>query len=186
LRDVAFKAVGVGSVGTFCAIGLLTAGDGSVLLLQIKEAQESVLAPFAGHSSYANHGERVVVGQRMLQAATDGFLGWTRTPIDGRHFYIRRLKDSKLAGIGTQLAAALPFYAALCGRTLARAHARAGDPALISGYAGRGAALDEAIADFAVAYADQTERDWRAFLAAIANGSITAAEPDANKRRASH
>jgi uncharacterized protein (DUF2252 family) len=116
-RDVAFKAVGVGSVGTFCAIGLLTAGDGSPLLLQIKEAQESVLAAFAGASQCPNHGERVVVGQRMLQAATDMFLGWTREPIGGRHFYIRRLKDSKLADIGARLEAALPFYASLCGRT---------------------------------------------------------------------
>jgi hypothetical protein len=123
LRDVAFKAVGVGSVGTFCAIALLTAGDGSPLLLQIKEAQESVLAPFAGASEYANHGERVVVGHRMMQAATDVFLGWTRSPVDKRYFYIRRLKDSRLAAIGTQLQAALPFYASLCGRTLARAHA---------------------------------------------------------------
>lgn len=186
LRDVAFKAVGVGSVGTFCAIGLLTAGDGSPLLLQIKEAQDSVLAPFAGRSAYTNHGERVVVGQRMMQTATDVFLGWTRTSIDGRHFYIRRLKDSKLAGIGTQLAAALPFYAALCGRTLARAHARAGDPALVAGYAGSSTALDEAIGDFAVAYADQTETDWQAFLTAIQSGRITAAEPETTKRRASH
>jgi uncharacterized protein (DUF2252 family) len=178
LRDVAFKAVGVGSVGTFCAIGLLTAGDGSPLLLQIKEAQESVLAPFAGASHYANHGERVVVGQRMLQAATDVFLGWTTAPIDGRCFYIRRLKDSRLADIGTQLQAALPFYASLCGRTLARAHARAGDPALVSGYIGSGTGFEEAISEFAVAYADQTEKDWNSFLAAIKAGRITAAEPD--------
>ena len=178
LRDVAFKAVGVGSVGTFCAIGLLTAGDGSPLLLQIKEAQESVLAPFAGASNYANHGERVVVGQRMMQAATDVFLGWTSAPIDGRRFYIRRLKDSRLADIGTQLQAALPFYASLCGRTLARAHARAGDPALVSGYVGSGSASEEAISEFAVAYADQTEKDWNGFLAAIKAGRIVAAEPE--------
>jgi uncharacterized protein (DUF2252 family) len=178
LRDVAFKAVGVGSVGTFCAIGLLTAGDGSPLLLQIKEAQESVLAPFAGSSAYANHGERVVVGQRMMQAATDVFLGWTRAPIDGRCFYIRRLKDSRLADIGAQLQAALPFYASLCGRTLARAHARAGDPALVSGYIGSGTAFEEAVSEFAVAYADQTEKDWNSFVAAIKAGRITAAEPE--------
>ena len=177
LRDVAFKAVGVGSVGTFCAIGLLTAGDGAPLLLQIKEAQASVLAPCAGASAYANHGERVVVGQRMMQAASDVFLGWTLTPIDGRHFYVRRLKDARLADIGVQIEAALPFYAGLCGRTLARAHARAGDPALVAGYAGKGDALDEAISAFAVAYADQTEKDWKAFLAAIKAGRITAAEP---------
>jgi uncharacterized protein (DUF2252 family) len=177
LRDVAFKAVGVGSVGTFCAIGLLTAGDGSPLLLQIKEAQESVLAPFAGASNYANHGERVVVGQRMMQAATDVFLGWTSAPIDGRSFYIRRLKDSRLANIGTQLQTTLPFYASLCGRTLARAHARAGDPALVTGYIGRGTAFAEAISDFAVAYANQTEKDWNRFLAAIEAGRIIAADP---------
>jgi uncharacterized protein (DUF2252 family) len=175
LRDVAFKAVGVGSVGTFCAIGLLTAGDGSPLLLQIKEAQQSVLAPFAGASDYANHGERAVVGQRMMQAATDVFLGWTQAPIDNRYFYIRRLKDSRLADIGTQLQAALPFYASLCGRTLARAHARAGDPALVSGYAGSGTAFEEAISEFAVAYGNQTEKDWNGFLAAIKAGRIVAA-----------
>jgi uncharacterized protein (DUF2252 family) len=181
LRDVAFKAVGVGSVGTFCAIGLLTAGDGSPLLLQIKEAQESVLAPFAGASDYANHGERVVVGQRMMQAATDVFLGWTRTPIDNRHFYVRRLKDSRLANVGTRLQATLPFYASLCGRTLARAHARAGDLALVSGYVGTGSAFEEAISVFAVAYADQTEKDWNGFLAAIKAGRIDAAEPETGK-----
>ena len=176
LRDVAFKAVGVGSVGTFCAIGLLTAGDGAPLLLQIKEAQQSVLAPFAGASAYANHGERVVVGQRMMQAASDIFLGWTREPIDRRHFYIRRLKDSRLADIGTRLEASLPFYARLCGRTLARAHARAGDPSIIAGYAGDGHAFEEAISEFAIAYADQTEKDWKAFRAAIKGGRIIASE----------
>jgi uncharacterized protein (DUF2252 family) len=181
LRDVAFKVVGVGSVGTFCAIGLLTAGDGSPLLLQIKEAQESALAPFAGASKYANHGERVVVGQRMMQAATDMFLGWTREPIDGRHFYVRRLKDSRLANIGTRLEAALPFYASLCGRSLARAHARAGDPAMVSGYVGSGSAFDEAITEFAVAYADQTEKDWQSFLAAIKAERIVAAPPAPKK-----
>src|SRR5271165_801085 len=182
LRDVAFKAVGVGSVGTFCAIGLLTAGDGSPLLLQIKEAQESVLAPFAGASDYANHGERVVVGQRMMQAATDVFLGWTLAPIDNRYFYIRRLKDSRLANIGTEMQAALPFYAALCGHTLARAHARAGDPALVSGYTGSGTAFEEAISEFAVAYGNQTEKDWNGFLAAIEAGRIVAATPETKKR----
>jgi uncharacterized protein (DUF2252 family) len=175
LQDVAFKAVGVGSVGTFCAIGLLTAGDGSPLLLQIKEAQESVLAPFAGASKYTHHGERVVVGQRMMQAATDMFLGWTREPVGGRHFCIRRVKDSRLANIGTQLEAALPFYATLCGYTLARAHARAGDAAMVSGYMGNGSPFEEAIIEFAVAYADQTEKDWNSFLAAIKGGRIVAA-----------
>lgn len=182
LRDVAFKVVGVGSVGTFCAIALLTAGDGSPLLLQIKEAQSSVVAPFVERSAYANNGERVVVGQRMLQAASDIFLGWTREPIDGRWFYIRRLKDPRLAGIGTRLEAELPFYARLCGRTLARAHARAGDPVLVSGYIGKGPAFEEAVADFAVAYADQTEKDWAAFCDAIKSGRISPAKPSSPKQ----
>jgi uncharacterized protein (DUF2252 family) len=181
LRDVAFKVVGVGSVGTFCAIGLLTSGDGSPLLLQIKEAQESVLAPFAG-PDYTNHGERVVIGQRMMQAATDVFLGWTRDPIDNRYFYVRRLKDSRLADVGTQLQqAALPFYASLCGRTLARAHARAGDPALVSGYLGSGTVFEEAISEFALVYGDQTEKDWSGFLAAIKAGRILATTPETKK-----
>ena len=174
LRDVAFKVVGVGSVGTFCAIGLLMSDDDAPLLLQIKEAQELVLAPYAGASEYGNHGQRVVVGQRMLQAATDIFLGWTEAPVNGRYFYVRRLKDSRLANVGARLAAALPFYAALCGRTLARAHARAGDAVAISAYIGEGNDFDKAIADFAVAYADQTERDWRALLDAIDAGRINA------------
>ncbi len=172
LRDVAFKAVGIGSVGTFCAIALLEAGDGSPLLLQIKQAGESVLAPFAGPSTNTNPGERVVVGQRMMQAASDILLGWTLAPIEGRYFYVRQVKDPQLAELGDRLEAALPFYAGLCGRTLARAHARAGDPALISGYLGKSAAFDEAVADFAVAYAAQTEADWRAFKAAIKAGRI--------------
>jgi uncharacterized protein (DUF2252 family) len=174
LHDVAFKVVGVGSVGTFCAIGLLVSGSGAPLLLQIKEAQESVLAPFSGASEYANSGQRVVVGQRMLQAATDVFLGWTQRPIERRCFYVRRLKDSRLADIGVRLEAAMPFYARLCGRTLARAHARAGDAAVVAGYMGGSTAFDAAIGEFALAYADQTERDWKTFLAAKKAGRIVA------------
>ncbi len=183
LRDIAFKVVGVGSVGTFCAIGLFMSDGDAPLLLQIKEAQQSVLAPFAGASDYADHGERVVVGQHMLQAATDVFLGWTPVPLDGRCFYVRRLKDSRLADIGTRLESALPFYAALCGRTLARAHARAGDAAAVSAYMGEGTEFDKAIAKFAMAYADQTERDWRAFLDAINAGRISAAAARPQIRR---
>ena len=175
-RDVAFKTVGVGSVGTFCAVGLFVADDGSPLLLQIKEAQESVLAPFAGASDYANHGERVVVGQRMMQAATDVFLGWTQSQINGRYFYVRRLKDSRLANVGVILEEALPFYADLCGRTLARAHTRAGDAVALSGYLGEDSEFDKVIAEFAMAYADQTQRDWRALLDAIKAGRISAEE----------
>src|SRR5215471_21692000 len=176
LQDVAFKTVGVGSVGTFCAIGLLTAGDGSPLLLQIKEAQASVLGPFAGASDYANHGERVVVGQRMMQAAADVFLGWTRNPVNDRYFYVRRLKDTRLANLGALLEEALPYYATLCGRTLARAHARAGDAVALSGYIGEDGEFDKAIAEFAMAYADQTKRDWRALLDAIKAGRLNAEE----------
>ena len=174
LHDIAFKVVGVGSVGTFCAIGLLVSDDDFPLLLQIKEAQESVLAPFAGISQYANHGERVVTGQRMLQAATDVFLGWTRSPVAGRYFYVRRVKDARLAKIETLLEDGLPFYSDLCGRTLARAHARSGDAVAISGYIGDEAEFDNAIADFAMAYANQTESDWRALVAAIEAGRVSA------------
>jgi len=172
LRDVAFKVVGVGSVGTFCAVGLLVSDNGDPLLLQIKEAQQSVLAPFAGPSTYDNQGQRVVVGQRMLQAATDVFLGWTTIALDGRWFYVRHLKDQRLANIGARLAEALPFYASLCGRTLARAHARGGAAAAISAYIGPDNEFDKAIGRFAVAYAGQTGQDWQEFRAAIAAGRI--------------
>ena len=175
-RDVAFKTVGVGSVGTFCAIGLFVSDDGAPLLLQIKEAQQSVLEAFAGASAYPNHGQRVIVGERVMQAATDIFLGWTPNPVNGRYFYVRRLKDSRLADIGTRLETELPFYAALCGRTLARAHARAGDAVALSGYMGDDNEFDKAIAEFAMAYADQTKRDWRALLDAIKSGRLTAGE----------
>jgi uncharacterized protein (DUF2252 family) len=173
-KAAALKVVGVGSVGTVCAVGLFVAADAWPLLLQVKEAQPSVLATYGGAapSAYANHGERVVVGQRMMQAATDVFLGWAQTPVAGRAFYIRRLKDSRLADIGTMFEQALPFYADLCGRTLARAHSRSGQGPAIAGYLGHGASFDEAVADFAMAYADQTERDWQAFKEAIADGRI--------------
>jgi hypothetical protein len=174
LQDVALKVVGVGRVGTFCALGLFVSGAGHPLLLQIKEARESVLAPFAGASDYTYEGERVVVGQRMMQAATDVFLGWTQAPIGGRHFYLRRLKDPRHADGGARIEAALPFYATLCGRALARAHARGGNAAAIGAYLGGGTVFDHAIADFAMAYADQTERDWHQFRAVIDAGRITA------------
>jgi uncharacterized protein (DUF2252 family) len=176
LQDVAFKAVGVGSVGTFCAIGLFATADGDTLLLQLKQANRSVLAPFAGESAYQQQGQRVVVGQRMLQAVSDVFLGWAEDA-SGRHFYVRQVKDSKLARVGARIqTAALPFYARLCGRTLARAHARSGDAARIAGYLGDGDAFDVALAGFALAYAEQTEADHAAFVAAIRAGRIEAIE----------
>jgi uncharacterized protein (DUF2252 family) len=176
LRDAAFKAVGVGSVGTFCAVGLFATADGERLLLQLKEAKPSVLAPFAGPSAYANQGERVVVGQRMLQATTDVFLGWAQGGPEGRHFYVRQLKDSRLARVATDIEGrVLEPYARLCGRTLARAHARSGDAAAIAGYLGRGEAFDAAVAEFSLAYAVQTIADHSAFVAAIESGRVEAA-----------
>ena len=175
IADVAFKVVGVGSVGTFCAIGLFVTRDDQTLLLQLKEAQTSVLAPYAGPSVYANHGQRVVVGQRIMQTVPDIFLGWTEDRGDDQHCYIRQLKDSRLALIGSDLAeGALPYHATLCGVTLARAHARSGDAARIAGYIGTGMAFDTAISSFALAYAAQAEADWRLFLEAIKAGQIEA------------
>lgn len=178
LVDLAFKVVGVGSVGMFCALGLFVTKDGATLLLQIKEAQVSVLSTYAGASLYANQGRRVVTGQRIMQATPDIFLGWTQDPGDDQHCYVRQLKDSRMAMIANELAdGVLPHHAVLCGSTLARAHARSGDPARLSGYMGSGGAFDAAIADFAMAYADQTERDWRLFLEAIKAGVVEAYTP---------
>jgi uncharacterized protein (DUF2252 family) len=175
LADVAFKVVGVGSVGTFCAIGLFVTRDDQTLLLQLKEAQTSVLAPYAGPSVYGNQGQRVVVGQRIMQTVPDLFLGWTEDRGDDQQCYIRQLKDSRLAVIGADLVeGALPYHAMLCGVTLARAHARSGDPARIAGYIGTGPALDSAISAFALAYAAQNKADWRLFLEAIKAGQIDA------------
>ena len=175
LADVAFKVVGVGSVGTFCAIGLFVTRDDQKLLLQLKEAQTSVLAPFAGPSLYRNQGQRVVVGQRIMQTVPDIFLGWTEDRGDDQQCYVRQLKDSRLAVIGADLAeGALPYHATLCGVTLARAHARSGDSARIAGYIGTGMAFDSAIASFALAYAAQNQADWRLFLEAIKAGQIDA------------
>lgn len=173
LVDVAFKVVGVGSVGTFCAIGLFVTRDDATLLLQLKEAQQSALAPYTAPSVYLNQGQRVVTGQRIMQAAPDIFLGWTQEYGHDQYCYVRQLKDSRLAVVGEQIAdATLPYFATLCGRTLARAHARSGDAARISGYIGSGSSFDAAIADFAIAYAQQVESDWRIFVEAIKAGVI--------------
>jgi uncharacterized protein (DUF2252 family) len=175
LADVAFKVVGVGSVGTFCAIGLFVTRDDQKLLLQLKEAQTSALAPFAGPSLYRNQGQRVVVGQRIMQTVPDIFLGWTEDRGDDQQCYVRQLKDNRLAVIGADLAeGALPYHATLCGVTLARAHARSGDSARIAGYLGTGMGFDSAIASFALAYAAQNQADWRLFLEAIKAGQIDA------------
>jgi uncharacterized protein (DUF2252 family) len=175
LIDVAFKVVGVGSVGTFCAIGLFMSPDGAPLLLQIKEARISVLAPYTRRSEYSNQGKRVVVGQRITQAQADVFLGWTEQSGDDQHCYVRQLKDPKLARVADELAeTSLSHHATLCGLTLARAHARSGDPAAITGYMGSGGAFDAAIAAFGSAYAEQTQEDWKLLRAAIKSGQIDA------------
>jgi uncharacterized protein (DUF2252 family) len=175
LADVAFKVVGVGSVGTFCAIGLFVSPDGAPLLLQIKEARTSVLAPNTRPSEYPNQGKRVVIGQRIVQAQSDIFLGWTDQSGDDQHCYVRQLKDPRLARVADELAeTSLAHHATLCGLTLARAHARSGDPAAISGYMGSGGAFDAAIAAFGAAYADQSQEDWKLLRAAIKSGQIDA------------
>lgn len=175
LADVAFKIVGIGSVGTFCAIGLFTTRDGATLLLQLKEAQQSALAPYTAPSLYANQGQRVVTGQRIMQAQPDIFLGWTQEHGSDQYCYVRQLKDARLATIDAVISdAALPFHAGLCGATLARAHARSGDAARIAGYIGTGGAFDTAIANFALSYARQIARDWRLFVDAIKAGTIDA------------
>ena len=175
LTDVAFKIVGIGSVGTFCALGLFTDRDGATLLLQLKEAQHSVLEPYAAPSVYVNQGQRVVTGQRIMQGEHDIFLGWTQEHCSDQQCYVRQLKDSRLAAVGETIAdAALTYYASLCGTTLARAHARSGDAARIAGYMGSGSSFDAAVADFAMAYAVQVESDWRQFVEAIKAGVIEA------------
>ena len=174
VRDVARKVVGVGSVGTRCAVALLMAGKRDPLFLQFKEARESVLAPYAGQSRYENQGERVVTGQRMLQAASDVFLGWTRDD-EGRDYYFRQLRDMRMKIDLTKMSRQDWLeYIDLCGWALARAHARTGDPARIAGYLGKSDAFDEAIEKFAVAYADQTERDHVALVKAIRAGKLPA------------
>ena len=164
--------MGVGSVGTRCAIVLLMADKGDPLFLQFKEALPSVLEPYAGKSRYAYHGERVVTGQRMLQSASDIFLGWTRDD-QGHDYYFRQLRDMKM----TVNVVDMPRedwieYIKLCGWALARAHARTGDAAQISGYLGEKDVFDEAIAKFALAYADQTEKDYEMFVKAVRNGKF--------------
>jgi uncharacterized protein (DUF2252 family) len=172
--DIARKVVGVGSVGTRCAVALLMAGKEDPLFLQFKEARASVLEAFAGKSRYANHGERVVTGQRMLQSASDVFLGWTRDD-DGRDYYFRQLRDMKMKiDLEEMTKAEWMEYAGICGWALARAHARTGDPARIAGYLGKNERFDDAIEKFAVAYAEQTERDHAALEKAIRAGRIRA------------
>ena len=176
--DAARKVVGVGSVGTRCWIIFLTGHNSNdPLFLQLKEAQPSVLEPYVSQSAYANHGQRVVAGQRLIQAAPDIFLGWGE--LDGIHFYVRQLRDMK-GGVEFDpekvTVKNLPQYCALCAWALALSHAKSGDAAMISGYAGNSEVLDEAMVRFAFAYADQTEKDHAALAAAAKSGRIKVAE----------
>jgi uncharacterized protein (DUF2252 family) len=165
--DLAQKVVGVGSVGTRCYVALLLGNDsGDPLLLQIKQAQPSVLERHLGQSLYPNHAQRVVCGQRLMQGASDLFLGWTR--LGATDYYIRQLRDMKLSvNLETLVPDGFIEYCRFCGWALARAHARSGDPALISGYLGRGDVFDNALATFAETYADQTERDYARFVSVV-------------------
>jgi uncharacterized protein (DUF2252 family) len=171
-KDLAIKVVGVGSVGTFCAVILMMADVDDPLFLQVKEAGTSVLEPYAGKSIYANHGQRVVAGLRLMQSASDLFLGWTEGR-EGRHFYVRQLHDMKIKLLVELFTLKVMVqYAEYCGWALARAHARAGQPALIAGYLGKADQFDEAVADFATAYAGQNESDYKALVRAVRQGRI--------------
>jgi len=174
--DYAIKVVGVGSVGTFCGILLLMSGNGDPLFLQFKEARQSVLEPYCGASPFGHAGQRVVMGQRIMQAASDIFLGWaTGAGALKRHFFLRQLSDAKIKPVVEIMKEAnLKGYARLCGMALARAHARSGDAAVLTGYMGKSTAFEDALADFGVAYADQNERDHAALVAAVRNGQIEA------------
>ena len=172
LVDLAVKVVGIGSVGTLCMIALLISVAGTPLFLQIKEANASVLERYAGKSAYKHAGERVVRGQRLMQPASDLFLGWV-TGGKGRQFYVRQLRDVKLAPlVETWDAGMLTIYARACGWVLARAHAKAGGPWAISGYLGKQDEFDEAMGRFALAYADQAEKDYDVLKGAVRAGTI--------------
>jgi uncharacterized protein (DUF2252 family) len=175
------KVVGVGSVGTRAYIALFVGRDGhDPLFLQAKEAEASVLEPFAAPSEYEHHGQRVVEGQRLMQAASDIFLGWltAKGPDDElRDFYVRQLWDQKgSARVDVMTPREMTAYAEICGSTLARAHGRSGDRIAIGAYLGRGDAFDRAMAEFADAYADQNQRDYDAFRDAVADGTVAAQE----------
>jgi hypothetical protein len=178
LLEMARKVVGVGSVGTRAWILLLVGAGNDPLFLQAKEAEASVLEEFVGASAYDNHGERVVAGQHLMQAASDIFLGWQRTiGVDGvqRDFYIRQLRDWKGSfEIEGALPVGLARYAGICAQSLARAHARSGDRFAIAGYLGSSTSFDRALTAFAEAYADQNERDYESFKEAVASGRLRA------------
>ena len=175
LKDVVVKVVGIGSVGTRCFVALFMTADGDPLLLQIKEARNSVLEPYAGKSEYHEHGERVVVGQRLTQSSSDVFLGWMRGP-KGKDYYVRQLRDMKVSfSVQDITPTRLKRYAIYCGQALARSHAKSGNAALISGYLGKSDVFDEAVSLFAMDYADQNRRDYEDLVKAAKTGKIVTA-----------
>ncbi len=180
LVDFARKVVGVGSVGTMCGVVLLTSPSGDALILQIKEARESVLAPYAGASKYKHQGQRVVAGQKLMQAASDMFLGWTTGRVAPFYqFYIRQLRDVKI-GVNTTLWSKEDFkiFPRIAGEILARAHARSGDSVILRGYMGKSDAFEESIREYAAAYAKQTEIDYAQFIKACKSGRLKAESLD--------
>ncbi len=174
IRDAAIKVVGIGSVGTACWVILLMAREGDPLFLQVKEARASVLEPYVGASTFPNHGQRVVNGYRLLQPASDMFLGWT-AGAQGRHYFVRQLRDIKISPhVESFGIPEMNLYATWCGRALALSHARSGCPVMLSGYMGKSDDFDRAIAKFSKVYADQTERDHAALKRAVRTGKVKA------------
>jgi uncharacterized protein (DUF2252 family) len=181
VQDVALKVVGVGSVGTRCYVVLLLNDKNEPLFLQVKEARQSVLEPYIRPSLYQHQGERIVQGQRLIQSASDIFLGWTTGPA-GRYYYLRQLRDKKISPeISTMNKFALSRYGEYCGRVLAKAHFKSAQGEIISGYIGKGSGFAKAIARFAKSYADQTEKDYSKFMKAIKAGKLPAEENPKNK-----
>ncbi|MGC1448871.1 MAG: DUF2252 domain-containing protein [Candidatus Sulfotelmatobacter sp.] len=180
IKDGAIKVVGIGSVGTSCAVLLLIADEGDPLFLQVKEARASVLEPYVGASVFPNHGQRVVNGYRLMQPASDMFLGWTQGVRDPRrHYFIRQLRDIKISvRVESFVHADLNLYAEWCGRALALSHARSGPATVLSGYMGKSDTFDRAIAAFSMAYADQNERDYAALDRAVRGGKVRAVFED--------
>ncbi len=174
LKDYAIKVVGIGSVGTLCWVFLLMASDNDPLFLQVKQAGPSVLEPYAGKSIYENHGQRVVNGYRIMQPASDIFLGWARGA-EGRDFYFRQLRDMKIKPLVETFGKnEMIGFADWCGHAMALAHARSGDAAMLSGYMGKSDTLDKAIGHFAIAYANQNEKDYDIFKKAVKRGKLKA------------
>jgi uncharacterized protein (DUF2252 family) len=181
ITDAALKVVGVGSVGTRCYIALMLNDNKEPLFLQVKEARQSVLEPYTKPSEYQHHGERIVQGQRLMQSASDIFLGWTTGPT-GRHFYVRQLRDKKIAAnVETMNKDLLTIYARFCGRVLAKAHCKTNQGAIICGYIGKGDNFAKSVTTFANLYADQTEKDFEEFTKAIRSGELSIAKEFANE-----